>query len=613
MRPGAPRRSEGEPVPDSVTRITTGLLTGLLLLILATLAPARDSDCWLIEGEELRRLEAASLEEILRRVPGLVVERQGAAGLPYRVFAAAGRGDELLLIVDGRPWRDPWSGAPLREELPMALLESVAVDLRPAVAEFGAGAMGGVIRVTTRRPEEPRVQTRLHMARGSYGERVRRVAFETPPGDIAVTVGLDEYFGEGYGFSSLWNGESPAVTETPEISGSRRRVLSSILTLNAGLAGPLDLQLHQSAWHLDRIAEVADAWYRERTRFDLALPESPLGELSLSHEHLQSHHRSGRASDAALRLRWARSLAGTGSGDWWLAAGVERHQLGFTEAGKVRRSLLRPARAWLAGRWRGELPRALQGELGLRYERDFAWATYLSVQARVTKTLPRHFRLEASGAWGEAAQAWGRDRLPDLGLWPDGLGAHGPQASDGAGRRYRLTLKRSGEALGGEFTFTRQEGGRDWFALAQEADTYHWTSTPGQVRHALGLALNGGLKGGVGEMRSRLILQAELENSDARQEDRAFQPYLAAAELTLARPFFGSDARLELLGALELRAGRDDHEPLLRAEVGALLRVLDARFWLKLGNALDWPGEESPGFTAPGSVMRMGIDWHLDH
>ncbi len=602
------------PVSDRWARIAQRFLSFMLLLTLLVGLSVKAGASWLMEGEALRRLEAASLEEILRRAPGLVLERQGAAGLPFRVFAAAGRGDELLLVVDGRPWRDPWSGEPLMEELPLALLESVEVDLRPAVAEFGAGAMGGVIRVKTRRPEQPRVQTRLHMARGSYNERVRRVAFETPPGDFAVTVGLDEYFGEGYGFSSLWNGEASSITETPEISGSRRRVLSSILTLNAGPAGPLDLQLHQSAWHLDRVGQTAvDAWYRERTRFDLALPASPLGAILISQEHLQRHHRSGRASDAALRLRWSGALDGTGMGDWRFAAGAERHQVAFTETGSDRGSMPRPARAWLGGRWLGEFSRGLSGELGLRYERDFARATYLAAQAMLSKTLPWQLHLEASGAWGDDAEAWARDRLPDLGLWPDGIGTPGVKAEDDAGRRYRVSLKHSGTSLAGELSFMRQEGGRDWFAFAQSDDSHIWVSAPGQVRHALALAISSEIRGGLGELRSRFGVQAELEKPEERQEDRVFQPYLATAELILARPFFGSDARLELLGALELRTGRNDHEPLLRAELGALLRVLDARFWVKLSNALDWPGEESPGFTAPSSVMRMGIDWHLDH
>ncbi len=600
---------------DPRVRVAWRVLTTSLLLAWATagLASETGSLSWSIAGEELRRLEAASLEDILRQVPGLRVERQGAAGLPYRVFGAAGRGDELLLVVDGRPWRDPWSGVPLREELPLALLESVTVDLRPAITEFGATAIGGVIHVKTRRPELARVQTRLHFARGSYGERVRRVAFETPPGDLAVTVGLDEYFGEGYGFSSLWNGESPAQTETPEVNLSRRRVLTSTLTLNAGHAGPLDLQLHQSAWHLDRVGMTADAWYRERTRFDLALPDSPLGEVFLSHEHLKRHHRGGQASDAALRLRWALGSDQTRSGSWWISAGAERHQLGFTETGLERRPVSRPARAWLAGRWWAGSDPGLRGELGLRYEREFAWASYLALQARLMKTLPGKLRLEADAAWAEAAEPWGRDRLPDLGLWPDGVGTPETGRWGSENRRYRLSLSRDGGFIRSELALTRQEGGRDWFALASDEDSYLWESSPGRVRHALGLALNGRLAGGLGEMRARLDLQAELEDPQTRREDRSFQPYQAAAELILARPFFSSDALLELQGALDLRGGRDDHEPLVRAEVGARLRVLDARFWVKLSNALDWSGEETPGFTAPGSEMRMGIDWHLDH
>lgn len=581
------------------------LLTALLLSTLAGTAPAESTSLFRLEGEALRRLHADTLEDVLRAVPLVRVERRGAAGLPYRVFAAAGRSEELLLLVDGFPWRDPWSGAGLREELPMSHVESVEVDLRPSLAEHGAEAMGGVIRVRTRRPEEPKVETRLHFSRGSFAERGRRVAFQTPPGDVAVTVGLDEFFGEGYPFSSYWNGESPAVTATPEVTHSRRRTLSTALLLNGGPAGPIELRLQQNRWRLER---TEDTWSRRRTAFELRVAESPLGDLSLSQSHLRRRSGDGRCDDAAISARWAREL---GAG-WRLMAGAERHQIALTVDGE-RKAMPRPTRAWLATRWTGILPGALRGELGLRYERDFTKATYLLGEALVGVDLAGGFSLDASLGAGGGPAPWNRDRLRDPGLWPDGLGEPGEAVDATLPLRGELRIGRRGERLRGSLGLVRQQGGRDWLAIDTGEGEHAWQSAAGEARHALSANLGSSLAGGIGGLRSEFSLLADLEDRTIGVEDRSFFPIQGRGELAISRPFFGSDARLELWGSLEFRGGRVDHNVLLVAHGGVELRVLETRFWMSVGNAFDRPGEEIPGFPIPPSTLRMGIDWQLDH
>lgn len=596
----------------------SGALTGLVVLGLLGLAAAAVAEqntpagTWRFEGESLARLHAETLEDVLRQVPLLWVERRGAAGLPYSVRAGAGRQDQLLLVVDGRPWRDPWSGEDLKEELPMALVESVTVTLRPDPAAHGLAALSGVIRVRTRGPTAPRVVTRLHVSRGSFGERSRRIAFQTPPGDVALTVGLDEYFSEGYPFSAVWNGETNPSWASPELSFSQRRNLSVALHFDARAAGPLELRLHQSDWHLDRKAPAWDAWYRERSAFELSLPASPLGEILLSQSHLVRWHRVGRASDAGLSVRWAKDLGPALPGRWRLLGGAERHQLGFT-AQREGLVLPRPSLAWFATRWSLGEGKRVSSVLSLRYQRDFTRDTHLLGHLSLDLPLPAGLRLATDLTRGEGREAWSRDRIPDLGLWPDGLIDAADPPPREPSLRASLSISGTGERLWGSLSLSRQEGGVDWLQEADDETGGHWRAVAGEARHALGLALGTRLSGGLGELRSHLALLAELEDPTSRSEDRAFYPLLARGDLTLARPFFKSDARLELRGALELRDGRSDHGALARAELGAELRVLDARFWIFLFNGLDWPGEELPGFPVPPSSLRMGIDWQLDH
>ena len=581
------------------------LLLALAFLTLATGAPAQT---WRVDGEALRRLHADTLEDVLRAAPMLTVERQGGEGLPYRVLAPGARPGELLLVVDGVPWRDAWTGEPLAEELPIALVEAVELDLRPQLADYGDAALAGVIRVTTRRPEAPRVQTRLQLSRGSFGQRGRHLTFTTPPGDVAVLVGLDEVFAEGYPFSAVWNGEPVQTSATPEISLTRRRQLSTRVLLDGGGAGPLELSFEGSAWHLDRSGTRFDPWYRERTRFALQLPSSPLGALTLSHTQLDRHSADGRATDAGVALRWSRPLAGDGLR---LLGGAERHQLGFTVDGE-RTPLPRPAWLWLGARGEAALGERLRAALGGRFTAPYERRGRVQGEASLRWTLPAGWAVEGFAAGGRGDVAWGRDRVPDLQRWPAALSAPGEAPAGDPLLRTGAALDRQGESFWARLLVAHEEGGLDWVLVETDAGGA-WRAAPGEARQALGATLGTRVKGLGGVMAAAVDLSAEGGFDEASTAERAFYPLAARGTLSLGRAFFAADARLTLDGGLEFRGGRSDHGNIVRASLGAELRVLDARFWLRLSNALDWAGEELPGFPVQPSTLRLGIDWQLDH
>ncbi len=587
---------------------------GLALLMMGLLLAAAPAGAqrWELAGEALRRLHAESLEEVLRACPLLVVERLGAPGLPWRAQAGAARPGELLLVVDGEPWRDAWSGEWLAEELPMGLVEAVAVELSPQTAEFGTVAIAGVIRVTTRRPSEPKVTTRLQLSRGRFAERGRHVAFSTPPGELALSVSLDEYFNEGYPFSLVWNGEPDFQSADPEIGLSRRRSLATRLGLAGGAAGPIELALDQSEWHLDRHGSRTDPWYREQTRFALALPGSPIGELRLEQRLIERRSADGRANAAALALRWAVGADSLGGG-WRLLAGAERQQLGWRSRVAPLATLPRPARLWLGAQWSGEASAALALAAGLRVEAEHEQRGGLAGEASLRWRLPRPgAELSASLAAGPATTAWERERLPGSGLWPAGAGAPGEAAADAQPLlRAVLALAQRGARSWVRLVGAAERGGQDWLAQAA-GDGYQWQSRAGEDRRSLDLILGAQLRGLGGEMKATAGLRAEQRERAAPAAEGSFYPLVARGELALGRPFFAADARLGLSGGVELRSGRSDHGDLTTIDLGVELQVIDARFWLRVTNALEWAGEEVPGFPIPPASLRLGLDWHLD-
>jgi hypothetical protein len=158
----------------------------------------------------------------------------------------------------------------------------------------------------------------------------------------------------------------------------------------------------------------------------------------------------------------------------------------------------------------------------------------------------------------------------------------------------------------------RRAGGEDW-SLEPDSGRWRWRAVSGVPRSGVGAEIGADWRIEQGNARTELEFLRETEGGGSLREPHAGAPSCARAGLELSRPFFRSDARLTLGGALERRAGLPGRDPVWRLDLSAQVRVLDARFWLRFANVLDYSGEEMPGFPVPPASLRLGMDWHLDH
>ncbi len=130
----------------------------------AMLSGSRPGDAIVVTGEELERQGWHTLSDFLASVPGLDVRpstlgrRHGGRGLP----------DGISVVVDGVP-AAPTGGPDLLDlgsGLDLANVERVEVIRGPVSAVDGAGALAGVVRVTTRRPGLTGARVRAGLATG---------------------------------------------------------------------------------------------------------------------------------------------------------------------------------------------------------------------------------------------------------------------------------------------------------------------------------------------------------------------------------------------------------------------------------------------------------------
>lgn len=115
--------------------------------------------------------ELSTLADWLRGLPGVGVREYGAGGRQV-VSLRGSRPSGVLVLLDGVPVNDPVSGEADLSGIPGSTLESATV-IPGAGAEYGSGALGGVLLLRSRQPEGR--MWRGGIEKGSFGRRAADV------------------------------------------------------------------------------------------------------------------------------------------------------------------------------------------------------------------------------------------------------------------------------------------------------------------------------------------------------------------------------------------------------------------------------------------------------
>lgn len=103
-----------------------------------------------ITRDDIVRLQATSVEQLLRGVAGFNVSNSGGAGQLTSLFLRGTNSNQVLLLVDGVRVGSATSGAAAFEFIPVEQVERIEIVRGPNSSLYGADAVGGVIQIFTR-------------------------------------------------------------------------------------------------------------------------------------------------------------------------------------------------------------------------------------------------------------------------------------------------------------------------------------------------------------------------------------------------------------------------------------------------------------------------------
>ncbi|MEM9255124.1 MAG: TonB-dependent receptor [Pseudomonadota bacterium] len=128
------------------------------ILVTGTYSPRTEltSSVSVLDAHEIASLDKRHVADLLKTLPGLLVEEQGGPGGLTSVSIRGGEANFTVVLLDGVPVNDPTNtrgGSFDFGNLNTALVERIEVVRGAQSAIYGSDALAGVINIVTRRPE----------------------------------------------------------------------------------------------------------------------------------------------------------------------------------------------------------------------------------------------------------------------------------------------------------------------------------------------------------------------------------------------------------------------------------------------------------------------------
>ncbi len=150
----------------------------------STLPPdiSRGPSVTVLQSTEIIRQGAADAADALKQVPGVTVYEEGGRGGRKTVSIRGCRPDQIAVEVDDIPMNAASGGAVDLSQFPSDQIERIEIIRGGASTLSGSGALGGVIRITTRMPAQAEKSPafKLTTLGGSFGYGEGRAQMRIP-------------------------------------------------------------------------------------------------------------------------------------------------------------------------------------------------------------------------------------------------------------------------------------------------------------------------------------------------------------------------------------------------------------------------------------------------
>ncbi len=112
------------------------------------------ADVSIVDRDSIERSGATGLGDLLARLPGVEMSRNGGPGTTTSLFLRGAETRFTAVYIDGVRMDSQSTGGAAWESIPLGLIDRIEVLRGPAGAVYGSDALGGVIQIFTKRGEK---------------------------------------------------------------------------------------------------------------------------------------------------------------------------------------------------------------------------------------------------------------------------------------------------------------------------------------------------------------------------------------------------------------------------------------------------------------------------
>lgn len=180
------------------------------IVVTAKRTEAKLKDCSatvsLITKEDIEASNANSCTDLLSFLPGIFIHKTGDFGrADINIRGMGSRGRRILVLIDGKPEKMGLFGCTVTHSLPLDNVEKIEVVRGPNSVLYGSDALGGVVNILTKKPEETEID--YTFSYGSFNTYQNRIRSGSKLKDFDFYATADKRKSNGHLPNSSYNGE----------------------------------------------------------------------------------------------------------------------------------------------------------------------------------------------------------------------------------------------------------------------------------------------------------------------------------------------------------------------------------------------------------------------
>lgn len=287
-----------------------------------------------ITREEIKAIQAKSLTEVLRRLPGVQTSGNGGYGQTQSIFIRGVDSKRILFLIDGVRIGSATLGSATISAIPLVGVERIEYLRGTRAALYGSDAIGGVINIIT---NNSRSEALVSAGIGShnYKEGEAAVSGEITP-NLNGSISASRVSTEGFSASSNDNNEDDDGYESKDIIASLSYVINDSFSVDLQTLyheGEVEYDNPADAKKDERIANVAASLNYETEKLDSKLTLASNQDFSKNYA-FNSEYQTDRKEASLVNMYKVNDTLSIGGGIDWYQDDVSESSVKYDETSR---------------------------------------------------------------------------------------------------------------------------------------------------------------------------------------------------------------------------------------------------------------------------------------